>query len=80
MPKGKVLDYPNSSNHKVIIIESGNKKTNKWAWEKRNIAEDFRNFFGSSPSSARGIVVPADTDQTNSGFTAWYSSIVMMSK
>ena len=80
MPKGKVLDYPNSSNHKVVIIESGNKKTNKWVWEKRNIAEDFRNFFGSSPLNVTGIVVLTDTDQTNNGVTAWYSSIVMMSK
>ena len=80
MPQGKVIDYPKSNNHKVVIVESGNKKANKWVWEKRNIAEDFRKFFNSSPSNLTGIVVLTDTDQTNNGVTAWYSSIIMMSE
>jgi hypothetical protein len=80
MPKGKVIDYPKATNHKIVIIESGNKKANKWVWEKRNIAEDFRKFFGSSPSNLTGIVVLTDTDQTNNGVIAWYSSIIMMSE
>ena len=80
MPRGKIMDYPKSTNHKIVIVESGNKKANKWVWEKRNIAEDFRKFFGPSPSNLTGIVVLTDTDQTNNGVTAWYSSIIMMSE
>lgn len=80
IPKGEVIDYPGSKNHKIVIVESGNKRTNRWVWEKRNLIEDFRQFFGGTPTGIAGIVVMTDTDQTNEGVTAYYSSIVLMSE
>ena len=78
--KGEVIDYPGSKKHKIVVVESGNKGANRWVWEKRNLIEDFQQFFRSSPSTLIGIVVLTDTDQTNEGVIAHYSSIIMMSK
>ena len=80
LPKGDVIDYPGSKNHKMVVVESGNKRANRWVWEKRNLIEDFRQFFRRSPPALIGIVVLTDTDQTNEGVIAHYSSIIMMDK
>ncbi len=79
-PKGEVIDYPGSRNHKIVIVESGNRRANRWVWEKRNLIEDFRGFFGGTPPGLAGVVVLTDTDQTNEGIIAYYSSIILMSK
>jgi len=72
------LDYPGSRNHKVIVVESGQEKANQWIWEKRNLIEDYELLFGAAPPGLAGIAVLTDTDNTNEGVEAWYSSIVLM--
>jgi hypothetical protein len=76
--KGDVIDYPGSKNHKMMVIEQGPEKTGRWIWEKRNIREDFKELFGGEPPGLSGIAVLADTDQTNEGVEAYFSSIVLM--
>jgi len=78
--KGDVIDYPGSKNHKMVVVENGNKRVCRWVWEKRNLIEDFQKFFRRSPPTLIGIVVLTDTDQTNEGVIAHYSSIIMMDK
>jgi len=78
--KGEVIDYPGSNNHKMVVVESGNKRARRWVWEKRNLIEDFQQFFRRSPPTLIGIMVLTDTDQTNEGVIAHYSSIIMMDK
>ncbi len=80
VPKGDVIYYPGSKNHKMVVVESGNKRANRWAWEKRNLIEDFQVFFRRSPPALIGIMVLTDTDNTNEGVIAHYSSIIMMEK
>jgi len=77
-PKGEIIDYPGSRNHKVVIVERGNTKANRWIWEERNLIEDFRRMFKGDPPKLTGIVILSDTDQTNEGVEACYSSIVLM--
>jgi len=79
-PKGEVIDYPGSKNHKMVIVQSGNEMANRWVWEKRNLIEDFRQFFGGTPPGLAGIAVLTDTNQTNEGVIASYSSIIMMNE
>jgi hypothetical protein len=76
--KGDVIDYPGSKNHKVMVIEQGPEKTGRWIWEKRNIREDFTQCFGTEPPRLAGIAVLSDTDHTNEGVEAYFSSIVLM--
>lgn len=76
--KGEIIEYPGSTNHKVVVIEQGPEKTNRWIWEKRNIREDFTQYFGTEPPRLAGIAVLSDTDHTNEGVEAYFSSIVLM--
>ena len=78
LPRDTSLDYPGSRNHKVIVVESGEEKVNQWIWEKRNLIEDYELLFGVAPPGLGGIGVLTDTDHTNEGVEAWYSSIVLM--
>lgn len=80
LPPGKVLDFPRSRNHKIVFVESGNEMANRWIWEERNLIEDYERFFMASPPGLSAIVVLTDTDDTNEGVEAWYSSIVLMSR
>ena len=76
--KGEIIDYPGSRNHKVVVVERGNIRANRWIWEKQNLVEDFHRIFRGDPPRLVGIVVLSDTDQTNEGVEACYSSIVLM--
>jgi hypothetical protein len=80
LSRGDILDYPGSRNHKVVVVESGNTKANQWIWEKRNLIEDYELLFEAAPPGLSGIVILTDTDQTNEGVEAWYSSVVLMSE
>ncbi len=77
---GAVLDYPGSKFHKMIVLEQGDEKAQRWIWEKRYPADDFRRLFGKEPPGMVAILVITDTDNTNEGVEAWYSSIVVMNE
>jgi hypothetical protein len=78
--KGEIIDYPGSRNHKMIVVERGNSRANQWVWEKRDLVKDFHAMFRGDPPGLAGIVVLSDTDQTNEGVEAYYSSIVLMNQ
>jgi hypothetical protein len=80
LPKDTSLDYPGSRNHKVVVVESGEERANHWIWEKRNLIDDYELLFGAAPPGLAGIAVLTDTDHTNEGVEAWYSSIVLMAR
>jgi hypothetical protein len=62
----------------MIAVQSGKSRINRWIWEKRNLIEDYEMLFGTAPPGLSGIVILTDTDQTNEGVEAWYSSVVLM--
>lgn len=76
--RGEVLDYPGSRNHKMVVVESGNTDANRWIREKRNLIEDYERLFEAAPPGLSAIVILTDTDDTNEGVEAWYSSVVLM--
>ena len=61
-----------------MVVQQGPEKTGRWIWEKRNIHEDFKELFDDEPPGFAGIAVLTDTDQTNEGVEAYFSSIVLM--
>jgi hypothetical protein len=78
--KGEILDHPRAKNHKVVVMEKGNERAGQWIWEKRNLRKDYCRFFGSEPPGILAIAVLTDTDQTNEGVEAYYSTITLMSE
>lgn len=75
LPLGTVLVNPNFKNLKVIVAESGDKNLGKWVTVERNIAEDFRKFFGKNPGNAGAIAIMTDADNTASAAEAQYNDI-----
>ncbi|MBN1827789.1 MAG: DUF3047 domain-containing protein [Deltaproteobacteria bacterium] len=77
---GEVVDYPGRGTHKMIALEQGNNRAGRWVWEERNLQEDFRRLFGMDSPRLSAVLVLSDTDQTNEGVEAAFSSIVMMKR
>ena len=75
--KGRTLDNPSVKHSKVIVLESGERKANRWIWEKRNLVDDYRAAFGTDPRGILALGIQTDTDQSNEGVTAYYGEIFL---
>ena len=72
LPVGTMLDNPNASWAKMIILESGPSKVAQWVSERRNVSEDYAKAFGSNPPRLRFIGIMTDTDDSGEEATAYY--------
>lgn len=75
LPEGTILTSPYFNNIKIIVAESGEKNLGKWAYEARNIYDDFKKSFGREPSRVGAIAIMTDTDNTISTAEANYDEI-----
>lgn len=73
--------WPNAytSNAVMIAMQSGEEKSGKWIKEKRNVAEDFRRYFGSEVKRVDAVAVMTDTDNSRKKATAYYDDIYFSS-
>lgn len=78
--KGRILDNPSVEHSKVIVLESGERKANRWIWEKRNLVDDYKAAFGTEPAGIRAIGIQTDADQSNEGITAYYGEISLKNR
>lgn len=60
---------------RLIVVESGATRVNRWVEVERNIAADFRAAFGEAAPAVTGIVVAVDTDNTGAFATALFGDI-----
>jgi len=77
LPQGTVLPNAYTNNAMIVAVESGEGRVRQWVSEERNIAEDFRKFFGEDPPRLGGVAVMTDTDNTGEEAVAWYGDIVL---
>ena len=77
LPQGTVLPNAYTNNTMIVAVESGEGRVRQWVSEERNIAEDFRKFFGEDPPRLGGVAVMTDTDNTGEEAVAWYGDIVL---
>jgi hypothetical protein len=73
-----VITNPHTSTIKKIVITSGAKDLKKWVAFKRNIVDDYRLAFGTSPGRLIGIALMSDTDNTGTNIIAYYSDITLL--
>ena len=78
--KGRIFENPSVGGSKMIILESGERKANRWIREKRNLVDDYRSAFGAEPQGIVALGIQTDTDQSNEGVTAYYGEIVLNTK
>ncbi len=73
--KGRIVDNPSVKHSKVIVVESGEEKANRWIREKRNLLDDYRAAFGIDPKGILSLGIQTDTEQSNEGVAAYYGEI-----
>lgn len=78
LARGEFIAYPGEKDHKIIAVQKGKERAGRWVWEQRNLEEDFARCFQAAPPPLIAVVVLTDTDDTNEGIRAAYSSIVVM--
>jgi hypothetical protein len=74
-PVGTIVSNPFTRRVKMIVVESGVGKLNRWVSEERNVFEDYIKAFGKEPPLISGIAIMTDTDNTGESATAYYGDI-----
>ncbi|MBV2092831.1 MAG: DUF3047 domain-containing protein [Candidatus Thiodiazotropha sp. (ex Ctena orbiculata)] len=59
----------------MLAVKSGDQQAGQWQMEKRNVRQDFKNFFGEEIKIIDVVAIMTDTDNTQSMATAWYADI-----
>ena len=80
LAKGEAVANSYTSNAMMVAVESGGANTGKWIEYRRNIYEDYKKYFGSTPSKVGAIAVMTDTDTTGSEVSACYGPIFIQSE
>ncbi len=79
-PLNAILDNPNTSRIKMIVVDSGSEKVGEWLTHQRDLAADFRSAYGEAPGEVIGIALLTDTDNTKSETKAFYGDIELIRK
>ncbi len=80
LPKGHMFDHPGQKSCKVFVLESGEKKSGEWVFEKRDLHADYKKAFGTEPNGMLAIGIQTDTDHSNEMVTAYYSDPILKKK
>lgn len=63
-------------NIRLIVVQTGRDGIGRWVLEERNILEDYRRAFGSSPISKVGVIaLMSDADNTEDVAVAYFDEI-----
>lgn len=60
---------------KVVAVESGAEHAGGWRLEERDVAADYRKFFGAEPPLVSGVAIMTDSDDTGESAHAWYGDL-----
>lgn len=74
-PINSLWDNPFTSNAKMIAVQTGNKNSNQWQTEKKNIRKDLRKAYGKDIRIIDAIAIMTDTDNSGQKATAYYGDI-----
>jgi hypothetical protein len=70
----------NLGRHKILVLQSGSKRKGEWITEKRNLAADYKQFFGGNFSGRPlAILILSDANSTNSFAKADYDDFLFLS-
>jgi len=74
-PQGAIAPNAYTGRVRMIVVQSGAARLNRWIAEERNLLDDYRAAFGSEPPPVVGVAIMTDTDNTGEAATAWYGDI-----
>ena len=64
----------------MVAVNSGDEEAGQWQSERRNVKQDFKQFFGEDIREIDVVAIMTDTDNTASMATAWYADIYFSSE
>lgn len=73
--RGTIAPSAYTNRVRLIVVESGGARVNRWVDVERNVAADFRAAFGEDAPPVTGIVVAVDTDNTGAFATTHFGDI-----
>ncbi|ASJ75106.1 DUF3047 domain-containing protein [Granulosicoccus antarcticus] len=59
----------------MVVVQTGNQRVGSWVTQQRNIAEDFKTYFGADIKQLSGYAVMIDGDNANKEGMAWFGKI-----
>lgn len=68
-----------TGNVKIVVVSSGLQETGEWVHVARNVADDYRNIFGSEPPAPVSITLWSDSDNTDSVAEVDFDNIMFAS-
>lgn len=72
---GDSWSNPFTAKAKMIVVQSGNSNAGKWVTQSRDVAADFKKYFGKDIKKIDGYAVMVDGDNADKNGTAWYADI-----
>lgn len=72
---GEYWSNPYTENARMFAIQAGDKKTNRWHMENRNVLKDIQQVFGITITRIDAIAIMTDTDQTGAATQALFGDI-----
>ena len=69
---GTIVPSSYTDRVRMVVVESGAARVNRWLAFERNVATDFRAAFGEDAPPIAAIAVVTDTDNTGESVTAYY--------
>ncbi len=76
-PVGTSVPNAYTDRVRMIVVESGGARLNRWLDYERDIVADYRQAFGEDPPPVSGIAVMTDADDTGEAVTAWYGDLTL---
>ena len=64
----------------MIALQSGDEETGQWQHERRNVVDDFKQFFNLDVKQIDGYAVMVDADNTGKQATAYFGNISFSSQ
>ena len=74
-PAGSTMWNAFTDRLRMIVVESGTQKQNKWVSESRDVAADFKAAFGFDAPAITAVLVGADTDNTKETSRSWFGDL-----
>ncbi|MDH5536467.1 MAG: DUF3047 domain-containing protein [Betaproteobacteria bacterium] len=76
-PIGTMAPSAYSDRVRIVVVESGADRVNRWVDFERDLRRDFLAAFGETPPAITAIAVATDTDNTGTAVTAWFGDITL---
>lgn len=74
-PVGTIVPSSYTNLMRMVVVESGASRVNRWLTVERNVAADFKAAFGEAAPAVSAIAIATDTDNTGESAVAFFGDI-----